>query len=69
MTTPSDLNIYQLIDTKMVGSLRVFIPTRIFTNWSLSVFLVVAGYFSPTKARSQNPVISLTPTWEKMRLS
>lgn len=69
MTTPSDLNIYQLIDTKMVGSLRVFIPTRIFTNWSLSVFSVVAGYFSPTKARSQNPVISLTPTWEKMRLS
>lgn len=69
MTTPSDLNIYQLIDTQTVGSLRVFIPTRTFTNWSLNVFSAVAGYFSPTKARSQNPVISLTPTWEKMRLS
>jgi hypothetical protein len=68
MTTPSDLNIYQLIDTQN-GSLRVFIPTRTFINWSLSAFSVVAGYFSPTKARSQNPVISLTPTWEKMRLS
>lgn len=69
MTTPSDLNIYQLIDTQMVGSLRVFIPTQIFTNWSLNVFSAVAGYFSPTKARSQNLVISLTPTWGKMRLS
>ena len=64
MTTPSDLNIYQLIDTQ-----NGRVTPRIYTDWSLSVFSVVAGYFSPTKARSQNPVISLTPTWEKMRLS
>lgn len=69
MTTPSDLNIYQLIDTQNGRVTPRIYTGRIFTNWSLSVFSVVAGYFSPTKARSQNPVISLTPTWEKMRLS
>ncbi len=69
MTTPSDLNIYQLIDTQ-----NGRVTPRIYTDpdiyqLELDVFSVVAGYFSPTKARSQNPVISLTPTWEKMRLS
>lgn len=69
MTTPSDLNIYQLIDTQNGRVTPRIYTDPTFTNWSLSVFSVVAGYFSPTKARSQNPVISLTPTWEKMRLS
>ncbi len=69
MTTPSDLNIYQLIDTQ-----NGRVTPRIYTDpdiyqLELERISVVAGYFSPTKARSQNPVISLTPTWEKMRLS
>ncbi len=69
MTTPSDLNIYQLIDTQ-----NGRVTPRIYTDpdiyqLELERILGRCWLFSPTKARSQNPVISLTPTWEKMRLS
>lgn len=70
MTTPSDLNIYQLIDTQN-GRVtpRIYTDPDIYQLELERIFFTVAGYFSPTKARSQNLVISLTPTWGKMRLS
>ena len=57
MTTPSDLNIYQLIDTQ-----NGRVTPRIYTDPDIYQ-LELERIFG------RCPVISLTPTWEKMRLS
>ncbi len=66
MTTPSDLNIYQLIDTQN-GRVtpRIYTDPEIY-ELELERIFGRCWLFLATKPNPQNLVISLTPTWGKM---